>query len=268
MVRHALGRLCLLAALAGLVLPFIPLLVWSFAPAWPWPDLWPGRLDLRAWAYLASPGARVLEATLTSAGLALAVTLACVAIGLPAGLGLGRHDFPGRGAVEVLLLLPLLVPPMAWSVGLHHLFIRLGLTNSLAGVALSHLVPTLPYMVRAVAAAAATLGTRTEEVGRTLGARPWQVFRHLTLPGLLPAVLAGGILAFLVSLTQYLPTFFIGGGAVLTLPMVLLPFLTGDDRALAAALSAVFCAVALLFLWLLDRLVRRTAADRIPTRLS
>jgi len=250
------ARLALSAALLGLTLPLVPVIIWAFTPAWPWPDLWPRQMDLRAWAYLLSPAAGIGRAALTSVTLALAVTLTCAVIGLPAGIGLGRYRFPGRAAVEILILLPLLVPPMAWSVGVHYAFIRLGLADSLAGVWLGHLVPTLPYMIRAVAAAAATSSVRAEEVGRTLGATPWQVFRHITLPRLAPALLSGSILVFLVSLSQYLLTLFLGGGAVLTLPMVLLPFLTGTDRALAAALSLVFCGVGILVLWLMESLVK------------
>ncbi|HYG56726.1 MAG TPA: ABC transporter permease subunit [Symbiobacteriaceae bacterium] len=258
-------RAALRIAVSAFLLPLLPLVLWAFAPAWPWPRLLPARLGMQAWQYLLSPGPGVLQAALTSAGLALLVTLACVAIGLPAGLALGRHTFPGRTAVEVLVLLPLLVPPMAWSVGVHYLFVRLGLTDSLAGVWLAHLVPALPYMVRTVGAAAATLGMRAEEVGRTLGAGPWQAFRLITLPRLVPALLAGSALTFLVSLSQYLLTLLIGGGAVSTLPVVLMPFLTGADRSLAAALSLVFCGVGALFLWLTELLLRRAAGrDRAP----
>ncbi|HYF92535.1 MAG TPA: ABC transporter permease subunit [Symbiobacteriaceae bacterium] len=250
------------AVMIGLLLPLTPVVIWAFTPAWPWPDLWPRQMDLRAWAYLLSPGAGVTRAVLTSVGLALAVTLTCAVIGLPAGIGLGRCRFTGRGAVEVLVFLPLLVPPMAWSAGVHHIFGKLGLTGSLTAVWLGHLVPALPYMIRTIAAAATTASVRAEEVGRTLGATPWQVFRHLTLPRLGPALLAGSMLVFLVSLSQYLLTLLLGGGAVLTLPMVLLPFLAGTDRALAAALSLVFCGTGMLVLWLMESLIRRNANPR------
>ena len=82
-----------------------------------------------------------------------------------------------------MILAPVIVPGIAVALGLHSVFIQLGLTNTLAGVMLVHLVPTLPYMTLVMAGIFANYDPAFEQQARSLGASPLQTFRHVTLPG-------------------------------------------------------------------------------------
>lgn len=228
------------------LVPLVPLVLWAFAGEWRYPDLVPTEWSLRGWR--AMLGGRVLEAVANSLGIALAAALAAVAVGLPAGMALGGYAWRLKGVVIFFILLPLLVPPLASTMGLHLTFIRLGLADTLLGVLLVHLVPTVPYTTIIITSVFAGRTGELEQVARTLGATPWRAFWRVTLPGVAPAVAVAGLFAFLISWSQYILTVLIGGGTVLTLPMLLFTSASGTDNVVTSALALVFSVPAVLVL--------------------
>ena len=246
--RRTNAGLTVVAVLVAL--PFVPLFLWTFAGEWRFPDLLPSEWSLRGIAYLFEPGGRVLEATLTSLLIAGAVALASVAVGLPAGIALGGHEFRLKGLIIFFILLPILVPPLASTMGIHLTFIRLGLADTALGVFLVHLVPTVPYTAIILTSIFAERTGELEEAARTLGASAWQAFRHVTLPQVAPGVAVAALFAFLISWSQYILTLLIGGGKVLTLPMLLFSAASGNDPVITSALALVFALPAIATLLL------------------
>jgi putative spermidine/putrescine transport system permease protein len=242
-----------IALVVGVLVLFVPLVVWSFSHSWYFPNLWPTAYSGRAWGYLLEPTARVWPALLNSVVVATAVTLLSIPISLPAGRALGLHQFRGKPFVEFLILLPAIVPPIAAAFGIHVMFIRYGLTDSLLGVILVHLIPVTPYMVLILSGVFANYEVGYEEQAQSLGARPWQRFLYITLPAIFPALVVGSLFAFIISWSQYLLTLLIGGGQVPTLPLILFAFASSGDYALTAAVSLIFIGPALLFLLLTSR---------------
>jgi putative spermidine/putrescine transport system permease protein len=239
--------------LLGVVAPLVPLVIWSFAHRWFFPDLLPGEWSWRAWAYLASPASQVGKAMVNSLTVALAVTALSALIGLPAGRALGLYQFRGKTAVLFLILAPAIMPMIAVVMGIHIAFLRVGLADTWLGVVLAHLVPVMPYMVLVLTATFSNYDLDYEGQARTLGARPLQVFRHITLPAIWPGLMVGSLFAFLISWSQYLLTLIIGGGQMITLPVLLFAFANSGDNAIAAALSLLFIAPALLLFLLTAR---------------
>ena len=247
--------------LVSVVAPLIPLLIWSFAHRWFFPAVLPTEWSLRAWSYVFSDSSQVATALGNSTLVALAVTLLSAAIGLPAGRALGLYEFRGKTAVLFLILTPAIMPVIAVAMGIHVAFLRLGLADSHLGVVLVHLVPVLPYMVLTLTSVFANYNLDFEGQARTLGARPGQVFWHVTLPTIWPGLMVGGLFAFIISWSQYLLTLLVGGGQVITLPVLLFAFANSGDNAITAALSLVFIAPALLlFLFTSRYLTGRNAA--------
>ncbi|MFW5728029.1 MAG: ABC transporter permease [bacterium] len=230
------------------ILPFIPLVMWAFGSQWFFPALLPGEVSLRAWRYVASAGADVGEAFFNSLAIAVAVTILAALLGIPAGRGLGMHHFRGRAAVELFILAPLIVPPITVAMGIHVVFIRLGLVDRPIGVVLVHLIPALPYMIVVMRGVFANFDRDYEEQARSLGAAPWQVFLRVTLPAIMPGIITGSLFVFLVSWSQYVLTLLIGGGRVVTLPILLFAFATSGDNTLTAAISIIFVAPAVAIL--------------------
>ena len=140
-------------ALAGwLVLPVLPLVVWSFAHGWRFPDLLPQTWSGKAWSVAFSPASGVLQSFAVTTGIAASTTVIAALIGVPAGRALGLYRFRGKALVSLLVLAPALLPGLAVVFGLNGLFLRLGLTSTLTGVVLAHLIPVLPYMTLVMAA--------------------------------------------------------------------------------------------------------------------
>jgi putative spermidine/putrescine transport system permease protein len=259
--EYLLNRLLVMSLIGGLLLPFIPLMIWSFSHRWYFPALLPTEWGLRAWQYVFSPGSRVLPALGYSLVAGLAVTGLSALIGIPAGRALGLHRFRGKRLVEFLVLTPTIVPTLAAAMGIHVAFIRYGLSDSLAGVILVHLIPVTPYMTLIMSSVFANYNPEYVVQARTLGAGPLQVFIRITWPAIWPGVLVGSLFALVISWSQYVLTLLIGGGQVITLPMLLFAFANSGDNPITAALSVVFIAPAVLFLIVTTRyLTGRNAA--------
>lgn len=222
--------------------------MWSFSFRWYFPDLWPSEWSLRAWNYLATPNSRALEALLDSILIGVAVTALSIIIGIPAGRAMGLHDFWGKGVVGFLILAPTIVPTLAVAMGIHVLFIRYSLADTLIGVILVHLIPVTPYMVLVLSSVFANYDPEYEQQARSLGASSIQVFRYITLPAILPGLVVGGFFAFIISWSQYVLTLLIGGGQVITLPILLFTFANSGDYPITAALSVIFIVPAILFI--------------------
>jgi putative spermidine/putrescine transport system permease protein len=231
-----------------LVLPLVPLAVWSFARGWRFPDLLPRDWTLEAWRYALSDTSGVADSLGLTIGISLGATLLSILVGVPAGRALGMYRFRGKRTVELMILAPIIVPGIAVALGIHSVFISLGLTNTVTGVMLVHLVPTLPYMVLVMAGIFANYDPAFEQQARSLGAGPVQTFRHVTLPAILPGIIVGGMFAFLVSWSQYVLTLLIGGGRVVTLPLLLFNFAASGRNDITGAIGMIYILPGILIL--------------------
>lgn len=245
-----------------IAIPFIPLALSAFASRMPWPYLLPESWSLRAWAYVLSPGSGTWNAVASSLSIATAVTIINLIIAIPAADALARRKFRGKAWVEAILYAPIVIPAFVSVMGMHMTLIRLGLTETAFGVVLGHLSPSLPYMIRALMTSFGTLGFEWEEQGRMLGASRLKRFRYIVFPHILPGIAAGSGLSMLVSLSQYLITFLVGGGRVVTIPILLFPFAGSGDPTIAAAYTLVFAGLAAAALWGLDICLSRYYKNR------
>ncbi len=235
--------------LAFLVAPMVPLFIWSISFRWFYPDILPSEYSIRAWEAVISPTNNVLGATWDTTLIALMVTILSVLFGVPAGRALGLYNFRGKRIVEIMILAPIIVPGLAVVLGIDTMFIRYGLSGSLFGVALVHLVPTLPYMTLVMSGVFSNYDVDYELQARSLGAGRWSTQRYVTLPAVFPGVVVGALFTFLISWSQYVLTLLIGDGQVETLPILLFNF-ARSEPAIAGALSVVFVLPGILVLLL------------------
>lgn len=250
--------------------PFAALVVASFAFRWTWPDLlpdawwWDARAGARlpiGWDYLASPASRALQGVLTSAGIAALVTLVGLALAWPAARVLAHERFGGKAWVEGAFLAPLLVPELAVGLGLAAWATRSGAAGSAWGVALAHLVPVLPYLVRTLTAVERSFDRDLADAARVHGADAWQVFRHLRLPLLASGVAAAALFAFLVSVHVVVLTVLVGQGRVETTAVQLFARLGGGGLLdpVSAGLALLLTLPAGALLLALEAVLRRRA---------
>lgn len=259
-----------LILIVGFILgPFLPLIIQSLAFRWAWPDLLPGtwwmeqrevsRMPL-AWDYVLSPYSRILEATINTVMIGSIVTVICLAICLPAARVLARESFRGKSGFEFFLSLPLIVPEAAIGIALLMIFIRMGIAGSYLGIIIAHLIPTIPYMIRMLTAVYQGLGKDFEEQAMILGASRWQVLRLVTLPMLLPGVVAGALFTFLVSTNIFLLTFFLGQGKIITLPTLLFSKIAGGTLdASAAGITLIVTLPGVILLIISERFIKEEA---------
>ncbi len=239
----------LLSLLFTVLLPFLPLVLWSISEKWFYPDLLPQAFGPRAWSYVfGTAGDQLVFGLYISFTLALVTTLVSLVLGIPAGRALGLYDFAGKKLISLLLILPIIVPPLSVAMGLHLWFIRLGLAETFIGVVLVHLIFCLPYTIFVLWGVFTDYNPEFEEQARSLGASPVRVLLQVTLPMILPGITVAALFSFLLSWSQYLSTLIIGGGKMLTLPILLFSLMDSGDRPVAAAVSLVFILPAMLAL--------------------
>lgn len=246
-------NIILLGIVVGVLLPLIPQLIWSVTHRWYFPALLPSEFSARAWSYVANPNSKIIKAFMNSLVIGLSVTVIGILIGVPAGRALGMYKFRGKGLVELIILAPTIVPPLAVTMGIQVLFIRMGLADRIIGVILVHLIPTLPYMIISLSGVFANYDPEFEEQARSLGAGMFKTFFLITLPAVFPGIVTGSMFAFLISWSQYILTMLVGGGRVLTLPVLLFAFAGSGDNAVTSALSIIFVLPAIVILFLTSK---------------
>ena len=247
--RMALGALLI----AALMAPLVPLALWSVARGWFFPQILPATWTFEPWMRAFAARSDIPGALMTTTCIALAASALALLLGIPAGRALGLYRFRGKTLVELALLAPVIVPGIAVGLGIHGVFLRLGLTNSALGVVLVHLVPTLPYVIFVMSGVFANYDAEAEAQARSLGARPLQVLWHVMLPAIAPGVMVAGLFAFLVSWSQYILTLTIGGGRVVTLPLLLYAQAGAGRNDQAGVLAMLSLAPGLVILALVAR---------------
>jgi molybdate transport system permease protein len=189
-----------------------------------------------------------------------------VAFGVPIAWVLARVEFPGRALARALVLLPMVLPPVVGGVGLFYAFGRDGLvgqylyswfdiqlTFSTAGAIMAETFVAMPFLVITVEAALRSMDRRYEDAAATLGAGRLTVFRRVTLPLIMPGLIAGAALAWARALGEFGATITFAGniqGRTQTTPLAVYLLLdTNPD--VAIGLSIVLLAVCIAVLALL-----------------
>jgi ABC-type spermidine/putrescine transport system permease subunit II len=196
---------------------------------------------------------RLLDAVWVTLQVAFFAVVGSTILGSLLGLGLARLRFRGSGAVQTLLLLPMVTPEIVTGISLLVFFTQLfGWNGSLGQIALAHITFCISYVAITVRARAASLDPALEEAARDLGASALGAFRHVTLPLLAPAIAAGAMLAFALSVDDLIITSFQAGVGSTTLPIAIYSAIKFGVSPQINAISSIVIAVvglALLVSW-------------------
>lgn len=251
-------RLVLWGIALLVLVPLIPILIWSFTNSWFWPSITPNEWGFRGWVYVFSSYSHVGESIWTTILLGLVTVGLTIIISLPAAKAIGQNEFRGKEFLEIALLAPYLVSPTAVAFGLYSMFIKLQLNATITGVAIAMLIPSTPLMVRMLTSVFEAYDPEFEEQAKALGASPLRVFFHVTVPMILPGVVAGSLFTFLGALNAFFYPYMIGGGQVNVLSVLLYNFLGtgGYDLPITAAISVILAIPGLLFLIFADKLIK------------
>ena len=184
-------------------------------------------------------------------------TLFSTVIGSLLGLALQRYRFPGKGPFEGLVHLPIVIPEICMAAAMLVFFARLEIPLGLLTIIVSHIAFSFPFVAVVVRSRMAGFDESLEEASRDLGANPWQTFFNVTLPYMMPGVIAGALLAFTLSLDDFLITFFVSGPASTTFPVKIYSMVrqsvTPEVNAASTVLILVTLAVTAIGMWIQSR---------------
>ena len=255
MRRHWFWKLFLACVGCCIVLPAIQILLWSIAQRWPWPALLPESLSLRTVEELLFGSAKLPRLLLSSISLGLTVAFLSTLIGVLTARATELYRFRGKGLVTFGAFLPLLVPGTVFAMGIQITLIRLGLSDTVTGVVLVHLIAAVPYCITIMTDVTRAVGDKYEQQAMVLGAGPLRAFLEGTLPSLLPGILASMSMGFVLSYSQYFTTLLVGGGRVKTIALVLIPYIQSGDRALSSIYCLAFVGSALVVFHIFESLI-------------
>lgn len=172
---------------------------------------------------------RLVAASLNTLKVALASTIVSTLIGTLTALAMERYRFRGRLGMDALLYMPIVIPEIvmalallaffAFSFNLIDALTGVRLRNSLVTVIISHIAFSISFVVVVVRASLKGFDLRLEEAAQDLGANPWQTFWRVTFPLILPGIIGGALLAFTISLDDFIISFFTTGPGASLLPV-------------------------------------------------
>ena len=251
----------MLAAHSGLVylflyFPIAVLIVFSFNRArqtarWEGFTLsWYGRL---------ADNALILKALKNSLFVAGVTTVVATVVGTLAALALARYDFRGRRATQGALFLPIIIPEVVMGAALVGFFGAVGLRLSIWTVVAAHVAFSISYVAIVVRARLAGFDRSLEEAARDLGAGPLATFFRVTLPLILPGIVAAALLVFTLSIDDYVITSFVAGVGATTLPLQIYSMLKVGVTPEVNAVSTLLIVVTVVLIVAAQRLQRGPA---------
>ncbi|MCM3339534.1 ABC transporter permease [Paenibacillus sp. MER TA 81-3] len=187
--------------------------------------------------------------------LKLAVLAAVIAtlFGTLAALALHKYRPPGSGAINALLLSPLTVPSLIIGISALLFFTRIGLAGTFTGLLLSHILISVPYVVRLVLTGLSSFDYTLERAAAILGAHPIRTFWDITLPVIRPAIFSGMVFAFLTSFDNVTVSLFLVSPSTTTLPMAIFNYMQESLTPLVASISSIMILLSLIFIFILER---------------
>jgi putative spermidine/putrescine transport system permease protein len=235
-------------------MPFVMIALKSIGRGW-FGRLWlPPQLtlDWYVWAVEVTNIPEITKNTLIIAGLA--VTMATM-IGIPTGWAFGRRRIPGKELLMAMILLPRMIPPIAYALGVAQIFYRLDLVNTYLGVALAHVAVCAPYAILVLSSTFEGLDGRVLEAASVCGANPIRTFLHVVVPLILPGILSSMIFTFTTSYNEFTLTLMTYGKDTITLPVRTYIALGEGYWEVTSAMSIILVIPSLLVLFLIQRQV-------------
>ncbi|MGH7258814.1 MAG: ABC transporter permease [Nitrospiraceae bacterium] len=209
-------RWATLTTILFLYLPIVVLILYSFNAS-RLSTSWQGFTF--AWYGMLVHDRSLINAALNSGFIAAVSTVLALCLGVSGVLGLEGLRARRQDAIESAIMLPLVIPEVMMGVALMLFFVTIKMPLSLATVVIGHVVFNVPLVMIIVRARLRKLDRRLTEAARDLGASRWQVFHRVTEPLLRPAIVGAGLIAFTVSLDDFIVTFFVAGPGATTLPL-------------------------------------------------
>ncbi len=204
-------------------------------------------------------------AAVNSLVIATISTIAATAIATAAALALVRGiRFTGQTASFGLVTLPLVVPEIVTAVAVLIFFANLDLNLGIGNVIIAHTTFCIPFAFMPIRARLTGMDTSLEQAARDLYSSDWQTFRYVTAPLLMPGIISGAMLSFVISLDDFIITLMVAPAGATTLPVYIYSMIRQGITPEVNAISSVFFAVSVVLVtmyWLVSRRAASASAD-------
>jgi spermidine/putrescine transport system permease protein len=259
-------RASLLATFVFLYAPIVTLIIFSFNNSRR-NIVWRGF----TWKYYekAWNNDSLFEAFTNSLSIAFFSTIISTILGTMVAIMLWRFRFPFKGPYEGAMALPIVIPEICMGVAMLAFFARIGWPTglpwplNLSAITIAHISFSFPFVAVVVRARLVNFNRELEEAGKDLGASEWGIFRDILLPFLRPGIVAGALLAFTLSLDDFVITFFTAGPETITFPVKVYSMVrfsvTPEVNAASTVLILVTIILTTVALWLQNRGQREVA---------
>jgi spermidine/putrescine transport system permease protein len=185
--------------------------------------------------------------------LGIALVTSCVATTLGTMAGFAMHKYPSR-ILQLLVLTPIAIPEILMGVSLLLFFVMINLTLGLVSITLAHIAFCIGFVAIVVRSRLAGMDESLTEAARDCGASPWQAFCLVTLPLIMPGVIAGALMAFTLSIDDFVITFFTAGANASTLPLQIYSMIKIAVTPEVNAVSTLLMGLTLLLIVLASKL--------------
>jgi putative spermidine/putrescine transport system permease protein len=252
--RLVLAYTLLVSLSLFIITPFVLIVLKSLGKNWFGKRWLPPTLTLEwyKWAIEIANVPEVMKNTLVIAGLAILIS---TGIGVLSGWAFGRRHIPGKELLMSMILLPRMIPPIAYALGVARIFYGLGLVDTHFGVALAHAAVCAPFAILVLSATFESLDERVLEAAGVCGASPLRTFLHVTLPMIMPGILASMIFTFSHSYNEFTLTLMTYGPHTMTLPVRTYLAVGEGYWEVTSAMSVILIIPSLLILILIQRRV-------------
>ncbi len=253
-------QLVFLASLVFLYVPILTLIAFSFNDSRR-NIVWRG-FTLKYYEK-ALGNSSLMEAFANSLTIALISTVISVILGAMVAILLWRFRFPGKAPLEGAMSLPIVIPEICMGVAMLAFFARIGWPTdlpwplNLGAITIAHISFSFPFAAMVIRARLANFNRELEEAAKDLGASEWQTFRDILIPYMKPGLLAGGLLAFTLSLDDFVITFFTSGPDTVTFPVKVYSMVrfsvTPEVNAASTVLIVVTILLTTIAMWMQGR---------------
>jgi ABC-type spermidine/putrescine transport system permease subunit II len=241
-----------------LIAPIVILAIISFGSA-RYIEFPPSGWSLRWYAnYFTSEAWR--DATLLSFRIAATTSILALILGTTLALAIVRGPRRLAGALQLLVVLPMIVPPIVTAIGLFWLSAKLGILGTAWAIIIGHTSLALPYVVLSVVTSLRGVSPSIERAAASLGGNAWYVFRRVTLPLIAPGVLSGAILAFATSFEEGVIAIILSSPSTLTLPKRLWDSIEMELDPTISAVASLLILLSALLLFAVSILKQRRAS--------
>jgi spermidine/putrescine transport system permease protein len=247
-------------ALLYLLVPIAIILVFSFnKPRGRFNFLWQ-EFSLDAWGDPFGV-AGISDALLNSIEIAVVSTLIATALGTLTALALVRYEFRGRAPVNFFIFIPLATPEVVLGAALLSMFLNFQVATGFTTIVIAHVMFNISFVIVTVRSRLIGFDRSLEEAAQDLGATPWQTFRLITLPLIMPGVISAALLAFALSIDDFVITNF-NAGSTVTFPL----FIWGAAR--VAVPPQIYVIASMIFLFTLAMMLVTVWQQRRAERMA